>query len=132
MNVAVKTMQGSWLSEAELRAALDHEASTLQAVRHAHIVQFWGAGTLADGSPFLVTELMDLGSLTGVLQRAPLDWTTKGRFALEIAQGMALVHSLHRMHRDLKSGNVLVKLDNGEMRVKVRQHAMNRYVWPLI
>ena len=38
-------------------------SDSLQTVRHAHIVQFLGAGTLADGSPFIVTEFMDRGCL---------------------------------------------------------------------
>ena len=108
MEVAIKTVQGSWMSEAELQKELDHEASVLQAVRHANIVQFCGAGRLWNGTPFLVTELMEVGSLTGVLQAGPLAWATKVRFSLETARGMALVHSLGRIHRDLKSGNILV------------------------
>ena len=40
----------------------------------------------------------------------------KNRFALDIAQGMAHVHGLNRMHRDLKSGNCLV---SSTLRIKV-------------
>eukprot|EP00047_Mylnosiga_fluctuans_P000470 m.193244 g.193244 ORF g.193244 m.193244 type:complete len:1071 (+) comp10069_c6_seq2:105-3317(+) len=108
MDVAIKTVEGSMMSPEEIKQELDREASMLQTVRHPHIVQFWGAGTLADGSPFLVTELMDLGSLTEVLREHRIDWAAKQRFAREIALGMALVHSLGRMHRDLKSGNLLI------------------------
>ncbi len=109
MDVAIKTMTGAYMNEEDLQRELDNEASALQTVRHAHIVQFFGAGTLQEGTPFIVTELMELGSLTGVLRRdTTLDWVTKRRFAYEIATAMELVHSLGRMHRDMKSGNVLV------------------------
>ncbi len=47
------------------------------------------------------------------------DWATKQRFATEIASGMALVHSLGRIHRDLKSGNILATLTQNVVRVKV-------------
>jgi LRR receptor-like serine/threonine-protein kinase FLS2 len=47
------------------------------------------------------------------------DWATKKRFAHEIASGMALVHSLGRMHRDLKSGNVLATAVQGRVILKV-------------
>ncbi len=78
-------------------------------------------GTTAAGIPFLVTELMELGSLTSILQDEATDlpWPLRQRIAFEIASGMALVHSLGRMHRDLKSGNILVTSSHGSMHVKV-------------
>jgi LRR receptor-like serine/threonine-protein kinase FLS2 len=99
---------------------MDREACMLRTIRHAHIVQFFGAGRRpSDDAPFIVTELMELGSLMSVLAGPPLDWGTKHRFASEVAAGMALVHSLGRMHRDLKSGNILVTSLAGHMRLKV-------------
>jgi serine/threonine protein kinase len=47
------------------------------------------------------------------------DWETKRRFAAEIASGMSLVHSLGRIHRDLKSGNVLATTHKGRVTLKV-------------
>ena len=124
IDVAIKTVKGAWMSSEEMERELDHEASMLQAVRHANVVQFYGMGTLGDGTPFMVTELMELGTLSGVLQDVggvELNWETKYRFVLETAQGMALVHSLGRMHRDLKSANILVTMSGlgGLMRLKV-------------
>ena len=113
IEVAIKTVKGAWMSSEEMERELDHEASMLQAVRHANVVQFYGMGTLGDGTPFMVTELMELGTLSGVLQDVggvEIDWTTRHRFALETALGMAMVHSLGRMHRDLKSANILVTM----------------------
>ncbi len=119
MVVAMKLVKGEWLSTDEAHQDLDREASMLQAVRHPHIVQFFGAGSLENGMPFILTELMELGTLSSVLRTQALDWDTKIRFARETALGMGLVHSLQRMHRDLKSGNILVTAIGGTMHVKV-------------
>ena len=124
IDVAIKMVKGTQISSSEeMEKELDHEASMLQSVRHANVVQFYGMGTMSDGTPFMVIELMELGTLTEILHNGgiDLDWETKTRFALETAQGMALVHSLGRMHRDLKSGNILVTASGpgGMMRVKV-------------
>ena len=123
IDVAIKTVKGAWMSSEEMEKELDHEASMLQSVRHANVVQFFGMGTMGDGTPFIVIELMELGTLTEILRndQIELDWQTRTKFALETAQGMALVHSLGRMHRDLKSGNILVTASGpgGAMRVKV-------------
>ena len=88
-------------------------------VRHPNIVQFYGAGITYEGVPFLVTELMELGSLRDVLAAQTLDWPTRFRFARETALGIGLVHSLNRLHRDLKSANILVSAVSGVMRLKV-------------
>jgi tRNA A-37 threonylcarbamoyl transferase component Bud32 len=109
MDVAVKNLHEAYVSLDEFRQELDKEATMLQAVRHAHIVQFHGFSSTASGCPFIVTELMEMGSLQDVLAKnVNLPWPRKYLFAYEIASGMALVHSLGRMHRDLKSANVLV------------------------
>ena len=62
MMVAVKTVKGAWMSSEEMEQELDHEATVLQAVRHAQVVQFFGMGTLNNGMPFMVVELMELGT----------------------------------------------------------------------
>jgi LRR receptor-like serine/threonine-protein kinase FLS2 len=138
MSVAVKVLTGVYLPLEQLREEMDREATMLQTLRHAHVVQFLGAGTNDQGMPFLLTELMELGALTDLLRDRGAshaaeglahsknnwrvhhsDWFTKRRFAQEIAGGMALVHSLGRMHRDLKSGNVLASALGGSVRLKV-------------
>ncbi|EGD77061.1 TKL protein kinase [Salpingoeca rosetta] len=43
-------------------------------------------------------------------------WELKRRLAHDIASGMAFIHSLDQMHRDLKSGNVLV---SSKLRAKI-------------
>ncbi len=126
MSVAVKVLTTGYMESAELKNEMDREATMLQTLRHAHVVLFLGAGVNEEGMPFIVTELMELGSLTSLLHDDnhrllhPADWATKQRFAMEIASGMALVHSLGRMHRDLKSGNILATMIHGStVRVKV-------------
>jgi LRR receptor-like serine/threonine-protein kinase FLS2 len=71
-----------------------------------------------------VLELVGKGSLKTLL-RGPLaasagaggaegtsapaiSWRTKMGWAADVAMGMAYIHSLKQMHRDLKSGNILI------------------------
>ncbi len=111
MVVAVKIVGGGHWEDESVKMNLDKEATMLQAVRHPNIVAFLGAGVLADGSPFLVTEFMELGTLRWVLDTRVVGWDVKLRVAKEVARGMALVHSLGRMHRDLKADNILLTTD---------------------
>ena len=115
MMVAVKTVNGHF-SVSDVNAEFDKEIATLQLVRHPNIVLFFGAGTTEDGTPFLVTELVELGDLRNYLATHAIGWDRKLQFALDTAEGMAHLHSLGKIHRDLKSGNLLV---SASLRVKV-------------
>ena len=118
LSVAVKSVAGCHLAMNGNFAGseLDKEIAMLQQVRHSNIVLFFGAGTSPDGTPFLVTELVELGTLTSYLAHNRIDWAKKMHFALDTTLGMAHVQSLGRMHRDLKGSNLLV---SSSLRVKV-------------
>ena len=60
----------------------------------------------------MVMELVSGGDLWGYLhdEEAPLDWQIRYKLAIDMARGMAFLHSINPplLHRDLKSPNVLV------------------------
>ena len=79
------------------------EVDFLRTCRHPCIVLFFGAGTAADDSPFLVSELCARGSLSLMLWNSPeIALAQKCSFMHDIARGMAHIHSMGRIHRDLK------------------------------
>ena len=96
-------------------------------IRHTNLLIFYGAGTMADNRPFMVTEYMALGSLKRVLadlDRA-LGWPVRIRLAAQVADGMAYLHSLKIVHRDFKSDNVLL---NDELMAKVADFGTSKLV----
>ncbi len=140
VNVVVKKLKASQ-HLVENSSDFRKEISVMRTIRHPNIVLFFGAGEFDDGVPFLVrsiccnsnytifalanaqvTELMERGSLSEVL-KTPLHWEQKLRFCLDAARGMQHIHSLGYIHRDLKSGNLLVDAD---MRVKVADFGLAR------
>eukprot|EP00055_Hartaetosiga_balthica_P018048 m.127315 g.127315 ORF g.127315 m.127315 type:complete len:1307 (+) comp9443_c8_seq4:42-3962(+) len=109
----------------------DKELDFLRRTRHPHLVRFFGTGIDNHGAPFLVLEFVELGSLKHVLRVRGLEKVIsdcnqsvgdgnvfdgmvasvdllKWRMVEDVAKGMAFLHGLDVMHRDLKSGNVLV------------------------
>lgn len=58
-----------------------------------------------------MTELLDM-NLYQVLQKKTLDYPTKLRIALDIAEAVEFLHSRGIVHRDLKSVNVLLNLSD--------------------
>ena len=111
IDVAVKKIYTEARDNHSLRAGkreqeFEQEIEIMQTMRHPNIVVFFGCGRGSDGSRFLVTELLTNGSLRTVLSDTSrsITWQQRLRFALDTARGMDYIHRLHKMHRDLKSG----------------------------
>eukprot|EP00035_Acanthoeca_spectabilis_P006245 m.122361 g.122361 ORF g.122361 m.122361 type:complete len:1121 (+) comp13417_c0_seq1:122-3484(+) len=89
----------------------ERECAALRKLNHPNLLKFYGFGTCTStGAGFLVTELLDLGSLRSVLLDSNFEISLKSRVsvALQIALGMEHLHRVPLVHRDLKSGNVLL------------------------
>jgi serine/threonine protein kinase len=86
------------------------------------------------GQCFIVTELASLGSLRDVLRdkQRSLSWSTCERIALQMAAGLAHLHAIPMVHRDLKSANVLMTEDrrNGELAAKVADFGASKRLRP--
>ena len=96
-------------------------------IRHTNLLIFYGAGTMADNRPFMVTEYMALGSLKHMLAdpNRSLTWPARTRIAAQVADGMAYLHSLKIVHRDFKSDNVLL---NDHLDAKVADFGTSKLV----
>ena len=95
------------------------EVAYMMKLRHPRIVTFLGAGELVDTTKsgkrrgiFVVLEYVSGGDLAQRLKRCGGDtllfrWDERLQCAMDIAEGMAYIHSQDLLHRDLKSLNVL-------------------------
>jgi len=117
-DVAVKKLQLSLLPGSDrakdamlaVFAEFRREVQLMTTMRHEKIVALEAVVT----EPFcLALEFMDLGNLYEIIHDDTriLDWPTRYSLAVDIAEGMAFIHDLDMIHRDLKSPNVLVKRD---------------------
>ena len=113
ITVAVKKLQGIHQHLDRIALEFEREIEVMRTIRHPNIVLFLGGGRFHDdGCPFLVVEYMSRGSLTTILadRDIKLEGSLKMRFAVDAAKGMRFLHSQRppRIHRDLKSANLLV------------------------
>eukprot|EP00050_Salpingoeca_kvevrii_P021156 m.106941 g.106941 ORF g.106941 m.106941 type:complete len:477 (+) comp9202_c0_seq3:2026-3456(+) len=85
------------------------EASILQLLRHLNLVYFYGVGQNGD-VPFVVLEYCARGSLRSVLDDSNIELTVQRKleFARDASQGLSYLHRKGRIHRDVKSMNMLV------------------------
>lgn len=102
----------------------NREVTFMQKIRHPNLLIFYGAGVTTDRRAFLVVELMPLGSLRKMLlSDRELSPASRQLMALDVARGMAHLHGLDCIHRDLKSDNCLV---GDDYRVKVGDFGTSR------
>lgn len=133
------------LRDAESLAEFEQEANTLQTVNNKNVVHFFGIHTQGE-KKYLVTEFMNLGSLKDAIARENIimpELISMYIFPIfifrahDIASGMAYLHSIHIIHRDLALsihflfyspcvGNVLVA-KHGKYVAKVADFGL-RYV----
>lgn len=138
--VAVKILRTTLLDGGEAVARFEREAEVLAAVQHPAVVAVYDRGATAEGTRFLVMELVDgvpLQRLLGRFAERTGGGSGAGRddmavladqfaadAALEsgfvrqavrwtatLAAGLAAVHAAGVLHRDIKPSNVLVRRD---------------------
>ena len=147
----MKQLHQSLSSDEHFRRLFQRELKVMEAQSHPGIVALFGAGVVTGGPGdeqlqlFLVMEYCEQGSLEGVLRGgAGLPDGATVRWALQIAevsvllvfptstlqrrkadgQGLVFLHGRERVHRDIKSGNILLRGPDLESAVaKVRMHA---------
>nr|CAI5868496.1 unnamed protein product [Callosobruchus analis] len=88
------------------------EVAVLRSLHHNNVLRFIGV-LYKERRLHLVTEYISGGTLTELLHdiAQPLPWEQRVSFAKDIAAGMAYLHSMNIIHRDLNSHNCLVRDD---------------------
>lgn len=87
---------------------LDREARLLAALDHPRVVPIHDGGRLPDGRPFLVEAFIEGATLAQLLRREGIFVPTRAvALVTQILDGLAAVHALGVVHRDVKPSNVM-------------------------
>jgi hypothetical protein len=113
--VALKVLPESFSRDADRLRRFEQEARAVAALNHPNILAIHDIGE-QNGSPFIVSELLDGSSLRTELEHGPLPPRKASDFAAQIAQGLAAAHDKGIVHRDLKPENIFI---TREGRVKI-------------
>jgi Tol biopolymer transport system component len=113
--VALKVLPESFSRDVDRLRRFEQEARAVAALNHPNILAIHDIGE-QDGSPFIVSELLEGSSLRAELEHGPLPPRKASEYAAQIAQGLAAAHEKSIIHRDLKPENVFVTRDG---RVKI-------------
>src|SRR5262245_24224312 len=98
----------------EARARMVREAQALAQVEHPAVVPIYDVG-LHGEEVFIAMKLVEGRSLRRWLE-TPRPWREVVALFVKVARGLAAIHAVGLVHRDVKPDNVLVT-DDGEVQI---------------
>ena len=108
--VALKVLPPATLADQTARARLLREARLASKLNHPHICTIHEVGE-ADAQAFVAMELVEGQSLSGRLASGALPAEDTLRYGTQVADALAHAHGRGVVHRDLKSGNIVITPD---------------------
>ncbi len=126
-NVAIKIINPHMASNASLKERFRREAKNTAAVSHPNIVEILDNGETAEGSAYLVMELLEGTTLDHHIEAGAIPAPRTAALGLQIAQGLARAHDFDVIHRDLKPENIFVaNLPGDRFQVKLLDFGIAR------
>ena len=114
-DVAVKVLPSTFSTDKDRLNRFQQEACAAGALNHPNVLIVHDIGA-HDGSPYVVSELLEGETLRKRIGGTPLGQRRAIDYALQIANGMAAAHEKGIIHRDLKPDNIFITNDG---RVKI-------------
>ena len=99
-----------WERHAHHLAALERECNFYKVLRHAHVVEYFGAWLDRNAQcMFVFLEYVPGGSVASMLRRfGPFTEGLVRRYTRQVLLGLAFLHENKIVHRDVKGANILV------------------------
>jgi serine/threonine protein kinase len=108
--VAIKLLPAHLLTSKDDRARFNREAKAAAALNHPNIATVYEINEY-EGKPFIVMEYVEGKTLNDVLEKELFKLKDAISIAIQVAEGLKAAHAKNIVHRDIKSGNVLVSKD---------------------
>jgi Tol biopolymer transport system component len=125
-DVAVKVLPTAYSADSDRLRRFQQEAQAAGALNHPNIPAVHDVGA-HEGSPYIVSELLEGETLREVLSAGPLPQHRAIDYATMIAQGLAAAHEQGIIHRDLKPENIFITKDE---RVKILDFGLAKLIPP--
>src|SRR5262249_48029122 len=125
-DVAIKVLPSSVAADADRLRRFEQEAQAAGALNHPNITAVYDFGS-HEGSPYIVTELLEGETLRAALAGGPLPLRKALDYALQIARALAVAPEKGIGHRDLKTENLFVTSDG---RIKILDFGLARVARP--
>ena len=127
--VALKFLRPEIAADPEIMRRFAREAQAVAQIRSEHVARVMDAGTLADGTVFLVFEHLTGRDLARVLREdGPQTVACAVDYLTQACEAIAEAHALGIVHRDLKPANLfLTRAPDGAPFVKVLDFGLSKF-----
>jgi serine/threonine protein kinase len=125
-DVAIKVLSSAAPYDVDRLGRFEQEACAAAALNHPNILTVHEIGS-GEGSPYVVSELLDGETLRAKLEHGPLPLRIAIEYAMQMLNGLAAAHQKGIIHRDLKPDNLFVTTDD---RVKILDFGLAKLVQP--
>ncbi len=105
--VAIKVLAARYVEDQAMKRRFLREARMASKLNHQNIATIYEIGEAA-GNPYIVMEYVEGDTLAARLLKGPLDIQTVVSIGRQAAEALAEAHERGVVHRDIKSGNIMI------------------------
>jgi len=115
-NVALKFLPRDVSLSEEERTRFKHEAKAASALDHPNICTIYEVNETPDGQMFIAMGYYEGTSLNKRIHKGRLDLEEAVGISIQIAEGLEAAHEKGIVHRDIKSGNIIIT-EKGQVKI---------------
>jgi serine/threonine protein kinase/tetratricopeptide (TPR) repeat protein len=114
--VALKLLSADLAGDRERKRRFEQEALTASGLNHPNIMTVFEIGE-ADGLRFIATEYVNGETLRRRMTHNRVDLREALEVAIQVASALSAAHKAGVIHRDIKPENIMVRYDDGIVKV---------------
>jgi len=111
-HVALKFLPQDLTRDEEAKERIIQEAQAASALDHSNICNIHEIDETEDGRTFITMACYEGETLKERIERDPLKLEEAIDIAIQVAQGLEMVHKKGIIHRDIKPGNIFITEDS--------------------
>ena len=118
--VAIKVLNRDFRNNEGVYQRFKQEAKLAATLSHSNICSVYDFGELADGTPYLVMDLLEGKTLAQIREEQHhIQWQRAVNICSQLLDALSHAHSNHVLHRDLKPSNIVVLNEGANEQVKI-------------
>lgn len=118
--VAIKVLNRDFGKHESVYLRFKQEAKLAATLSHSNICSVYDFGELADGTPYLVMDLLEGKTLADIrAEQKRIPWQRAVNICSQLCDGLSHAHSKHVLHRDLKPSNIVIQHEGAIEHAKI-------------